>query len=78
MDTKELFEHIIYNSQVNLIKQLVEKFNRVDENINEQFLVSKFLSHNVIIVDDKTTISTNTVVKKKRGRPRKKKMLVIE
>ena len=74
MDTITLFETIIYNSQIDLLNKIVDKFESIDKDINLDNLVIKFLkNYKLNIIDD-------VPVKKKRGRPpkNKKPLLLIQ
>lgn len=74
MDTIELFNHLIYQSNRQIIIKIVDKYKNLEPELTEQFLVDKFLSNK------KLSIINDSPVKKKRGRPPKnkeKKLLII-
>jgi len=73
MDTLELFNYLIYQSNRKIIRDIVDKYKHVDSSLDEKKLVEKFLNKTTSIVND-------IPIKKKRGRPPKnkdKKLLII-
>ena len=66
--------HLIYQSNREIIIKIVDKYKNLEPELTEQFLIDKFLSKK------KLSIINDSPVKKKRGRPPKnkeKKLLII-
>ena len=74
MDTIQLFNYLIYQSNRQIISNIVDKYKISEPDLTEEVLIDKFLSNK------KLSIINDTPVKKKRGRPPKnkeKKLLIV-